>query len=424
MKTKLLLIIAAVFMAYSCSDNDDEQVKLYDVNVTLQLADDVQGLTRSNEKYVFKNVASDRSYEFTTPTGIQLPTGLYDVTYTAEVTMSNGAVSKVRAFKQSVQITETTSSIELQTYNSIDSDDLIIAEIFFPGTLTPAGKQYTGDGYVKLYNNSDHVIYADGLTLFETAYNTAMKYDYTPDIMNEAVSAEAIYTVPGNGTQYPVQPGEYFIMADNAIDHRETNANSFDLSGANVEWYDESSNPKFLDLDNPNVTNMDKWYCYTLTIWALHNRGYHAFGIARIPVDKDTFLANNYYEYSYDIVTSAGTFPMSNDAYKIPNEYVVDVVNCCEKEAFEWIVTSPALDMGWTYVGTTQSDKTRYFHSVRRKMLYLNAEGNPVFKDTNNSTEDFNPYCIASLIEEQGTAMDADGTPCTTKTYDGVTPMQ
>ncbi|MDE6308863.1 MAG: fimbrillin family protein, partial [Muribaculaceae bacterium] len=24
------------------------------------------------------------------------------------------------------------------------------------------------------------------------------------------------YTVPGNGTQYPVEPGEYFLIADNA----------------------------------------------------------------------------------------------------------------------------------------------------------------------------------------------------------------
>ena len=55
---------------------------------------------------------------------------------------------------------------------------------------------------------------------------------------------------------------------------------------------------------------------------------------------------------------------------------------------------------------------------------YLNDDGNPVLKDTNNSTEDFNPYCIASEIEIQGTAVDANGTLCTTRTYDGVTPME
>ena len=56
-------------------------------------------------------------------------------------------------------------------------------------------------------------------------------------------------------------------------------------------------------------------------------------------------------------------------------------------------------------------------------MLYLNDSGNPVLKDTNNSTEDFNADCIASEIELQGTAINASGDLCTIKTYDGVTPM-
>jgi hypothetical protein len=68
-------------------------------------------------------------------------------------------------------------------------------------------------------------------------------------------------------------------------------------------------------------------------------------------------------------------------------------------------------------------DKTRYFHSVRRKVLYL-KDGKPVLKDTNNSSEDFNPFVTPSEIENQGTAMDVNGTPCTTRTWDGVMPRQ
>lgn len=57
-------------------------------------------------------------------------------------------------------------------------------------------------------------------------------------------------------------------------------------------------------------------------------------------------------------------------------------------------------------------------------MLYVNEAGNPVLKDTNNSTEDFNARVTPSEIELQGTAIDADGTLCTTRTYDGVTPVK
>jgi hypothetical protein len=58
---------------------------------------------------------------------------------------------------------------------------------------------------------------------------------------------------------------------------------------------------------------------------------------------------------------------------------------------------------------------------VRRKVLYLDDNGTPVLKDTNNSTDDFNADCIPSEIELQGTAIDANGTPCTSLTYDGKT---
>ena len=65
-----------------------------------------------------------------------------------------------------------------------------------------------------------------------------------------------MYAIPGNGKDYPVQPGKSLLICDKAIDHREANSNSFDLSNADFEWYDDSDkNP---DIDNPQVTNLDK----------------------------------------------------------------------------------------------------------------------------------------------------------------------
>lgn len=241
--------------------------------------------------------------------------------------------------------------------------------------------------------------------------------------MDKAVTVQALYTVPGNGREHPVQPGEYFTLADVAIDHRVANPNSFDLSGADFEWYDDSNSPAHPDIDNPDVPNLDKWYCYTQSFWMLHNRGFKAYGIARIPVAKETYLKDYRYTYNYTMVLEAGTFPMSQSAYMMPNEWVVDIVNCSVASDYVWNLCAPSLDMGWTHCGKIDKDKTRFFRSVRRKMLYLDDKGHPVLKDTNNSTEDFNPDCIPSEIERQGTAMDAGGSKCTTVTYDGVTPV-
>jgi hypothetical protein len=52
-------------------------------------------------------------------------------------------------------------------------------------------------------------------------------------------------------------------------------------------------------------------------------------------------------------------------------------------------------------------------------MLYLDSNGRRVLKDTNNSSEDFNTECVPSIMEEQHTAIAADGTLAPGRTYDG-----
>lgn len=421
---KYFTMIAAMLVFCGCDDSLESSIDLYRVTMKIDMPEDVRNVELTGETFEFRNISTGRTATFPSADDIKVMVGLYDVSYTAEAHLPNGMVSTVRAFVQSVQITGDNSVVAMTAYNNMDSDDLIIAEVFFAGTLQSSGNQYYGDDYVKLYNNTDHVVYADGITLFETKFLTTQKYDYEPDIMSEAMTVQALYTVPGNGHEHPVQPGEYFTMADVAIDHRVANPNSFDLSGADFEWYDVSTAPEHLDIDNPEVPNLDKWYCYTLSFWLLHNRGFKAYGIARIPIDKEKYLKDYWYTYYYTMVLEAGTFPMSQSAYRLPNEWIVDVVNCSVASKYVWNLCAPSLDMGWTHCGTIDKDKTRYFHSVRRKMLYLNDDGNPVLKDTNNSSGDFNPDCIPSEIERQGTAIDADGTKCTMMTYDGVTPVK
>ena len=96
---------------------------------------------------------------------------------------------------------------------------------------------------------------------------TTSKYDYTPDIMNEAFSTKAIYRIPLGG-KIMVPPGESLLLCDIGMDHTVANSNSFDLTKADFEWYDVSSNPSFEDTDT-EVPNLEKIYCYTATIWGI-----------------------------------------------------------------------------------------------------------------------------------------------------------
>lgn len=415
---KLLMAAAVVLTAGGCDDKlDNNAIERYALPVAISLPANVTGEI-SNEKIEVRDVSSGAKTVYSALGDVKLKTGLYDVSYDADV-VSDGVTRHVCGYVQSVQVGEQARTVAMTAYENRLSDDFIIQEIFFTGTLQGSGNQYYGDDYVKIYNNTDHVLYADGLTFVESKFLTTEKYDYTPDIMSTHMTVQAIYTIPGSGRDYPVEPGGSLLLADTGIDHRVANPNSFDLSGADFEWFDVSSQPAHLDIDGPTVPNLDKWYCYTQSFFLLHNRGFRAYALARIPVDKDSYLAENRYTYEYVMMVAAGTFPMSQTSYKLPNKWIVDAVNCSVEAKYAWNVTSPELDRGWTYCGTMDKDKSRYFHSVRRKMLYL-KDGRPVLKDTDNSTEDFNPYCVPSEIERQGTAIDVNGTPCTTITWDGV----
>lgn len=403
----------------SCSD-DDNPVAYYHVSVTVNLPEEIASATINSEEYRFKNVSTNEVKTFMSAAEIELTEGLYDVTYTARVTMPNGVATTMRAMQQSVRITAGENTINLTAYNTIEADDLIIVEVFNCGTTNSTGGQ-NRDTYIKLYNNTDKVIYADGITMFESDFSTVQKYEYNPDVMPTHVVVRTLFTVPGDGTRFPVQPGEYFLICDRA---NQASENSFDLTHADVEWYDESQVASQQDTDNPDVPNMDKVFSYSRSITIL-DQSQRAFGIARLQVPADKFLADYAYTATYQLVTAAGTFDRTKDGcYMLPNEWVLDVVNVAPQDNYVWNVTSPALDCGWSYAALNSSDKTRFFKGMRRKMLYLNEEGNPVFKDTNNSTEDFNPRVTPSEIELQGTATDASGTLCTTRTYDGVIPVK
>lgn len=425
--SKIVIVLVAAFVMGACDDTLDEGRNTpVTPDIQVIMPADLADVVVESETFEVKNVTTGSVVKYSSRSDIQLRTGLYDVAYEAQVRcMADGEQVErhLTGFTPSVEITSSSHALSIETFENLVNDDFVISEIFFTGTLRSTGNQYYGDDYVKLYNNTDHVLYADGITFLESKFVTTEKFDYSPDIMSDCMTVEALYTVPGSGHDYPVQPGEEFWIVDTGIDHRVANENSFDCSGADFEWYDVSTQPAHMDIDSPTVPNLDRWYSYTLSFFVLHNRGFRAWAIARIPIDRDEYLTNYKYRYNYTMVLPAGTFPMSQTAYKVPNSWIVDAVNCSVESERVWNVTAPSLDRGWTYCGTMDHDKTRYFHSVRRKVLYL-KDGKPVLKDTNNSSEDFNPFVTPSEIENQGTAKDVNGTPCTTRTWDGVMPRQ
>ncbi|MBQ4475069.1 MAG: DUF4876 domain-containing protein [Bacteroidales bacterium] len=424
-KQILFLMIAMAALAFTSCKKDNVNFVFPTGNIRIILPENANITARNNQTVKFTNRTTNEVKTVSYGDEVELTKGLYDCDYTAEVeyivdgvtcnAMLSGSVSSVNIIDE--------TGFPITTYLMVSCNDFIIEEIFFTGTLRPSGTTYNGDSYIKLYNNTDKVLYADGVAILESEFTSTTKYDYSPDIQATTMTVEAIYVIPGSGTEHPVQPGESIVICDVGIDHRDANPNSFDLSHADFEWYDESTSPQNLDIDGATVPNMDKWYCYTASYWILHNRGFRSYAIARIPIAKEVYLQSYSYTYNYTMHLAAGDFDMQRTAYQIPNEWIIDGVNCSVEAERKWNILPPNIDAGWTHCGTFDHDQTRYFKSVRRKMLSLTSDRRRVLKDTNNSTDDFNTECVPSLIEQQGTATDANGTPANGVTYDGVTPM-
>lgn len=282
--------------------------------------------------------------------------------------------------------------------------EFVIEEIYFTGTALPetgSPDKYQGDQYIKIRNNTDEDLYADGMLLIlqsSVLSNMEGEIPAAVDFREEYCAGQAFYAIPGSGRDVPVKAGESLIIVNNAQNHLESNPDSWDATTADFEWYDESSNENFLDTDNPAVPNLDKWYAQTLTVHSLHNRGAYGIAIAMPPAGTtgEQFLQDHPIgdEYYYIFHSPNGSdYEKPIKGYFVPNEWVLDAVNTGGRNTFGMAPWGTSLDAGYTWCSTEDSDPDRFNKSVIRK---TGADGKLV--DTNNSSNDFTPNTTPSLL--------------------------
>lgn len=278
--------------------------------------------------------------------------------------------------------------------------EFVIEEIYFTGTALPetgSPDKYQGDQYIKIRNNTDEDLYADGMLLIlqsSVLSNMEGEIPAAVDFREEYCAGQAFYAIPGSGRDVPVKAGESLIIVNNAQNHLESNPDSWDATTADFEWYDESSNENFLDTDNPAVPNLDKWYAQTLTVHSLHNRGAYGIAIAMPPAGTtgEQFLQDHPIGDGYYYIFHSD-YEMPIKGYFVPNKWVLDAVNTGGRNTFGMAPWGTSLDAGYTWCGTEDSDPDRFNKSVIRK---TGADGKLV--DTNNSSNDFTPNTTPSLL--------------------------
>ncbi len=226
---------------------------------------------------------------------------------------------------------------------------IVINEIYYCGPVNKAFYFY--DQFVELYNTSDHIVYLDGLIVCR-----ALQKQHPTMETNDFVQVIYVFQFPGEpktGREYPLYPGEFAVIAQDAYDHSQYIKTAVDLSDADWEFFD----PYGGDIDSPppNVTNILPEHTVDFMINLAHNAVVLADGS----------------DWYYGETSESGRYQYVH----IPIETVIDAVEySSNSESTKELTTR--LDAGFAGIGMTKYSG----QSVERRVAG---------EDTDNSTIDF-----------------------------------
>ncbi|TKG92994.1 DUF4876 domain-containing protein [Puteibacter caeruleilacunae] len=258
MKSLFYSALCCLFLLgmYSCSDDDtiaggivkieveypDTYSQSYDrSNIEVKL---ISETNTGNERTLATDVNGLVTFEDVTP-------GTYNVSIALNLNVDKA--EELTGHAEDLVMNATENGLNVVSEQTLEKvvilaaqplGDLVIKQTYFNET----SDRYFDDEFVEIYNNSDHVIYADGLMI--GSYHPKNVDMFDNDTENAYFGC--IWQLPGSGEEYPIQPGESIIIAEDARDHTVENQNSFDLSGADFETYVDG----YDDLDNGLVPDV------------------------------------------------------------------------------------------------------------------------------------------------------------------------
>ncbi len=318
----------------------------------------------------------------------------------------------------------TATSIEIK---SARLGDLVIKQVYYPGSHATQGASFR-DQFIEIYNNSNEVIYADGLFIAQlygknnmTVNATSLangQFDWSKSLGMTAgssantdyVYADYVLQVPGSGTQYPIQPGQSLVIAQNGSNHKAPLVDNtgvpvtvlnpsltVDLSTADFEAYlgdfklSIGDTVYKYDLQNPAVKDLTIAYWGRTGYWnsnndfLIDNLGRDSFAIFRMN-DFDALP-----DYADPTVSVVGT---NTKFYKqIPVSVIIDGV---ELQHFNPNSQRPKMLGSAVDASFINTDAAFNSQSVIRKTKTVLPDGRRILEDTNNSANDFVKLSMAN----------------------------
>ncbi|MBR1522802.1 MAG: DUF4876 domain-containing protein [Bacteroidales bacterium] len=318
--------------------------------------------------------------------------GIYNLNVAASVS-EGPAILNFIGTAQSVQVTADASATVKVAESKTSA--LVFKEVYYNGCtiVEPSeedeyGETYFRDQFYEIYNNSTETVYADGLCIAVGLWQSYASYDfsviYTYDIPNpeKYIFLKTIWQIPGDGTQYPVKPGESFVVCQWGTNHTaETLAGnkSIDLSGAEFEAIiAETTLWNGLVITDNAAVNMSRVVetGYAMPQW-----------MASVG-DDAVVLFNPSVELKNENFISCTNDEYGPDVREVLRSDILDAVqwrtNKEDGEKAGGLYLPAEIDGGFQALGASYTGK-----SISRKAASTREDGTVVYQDTNNASVDF-----------------------------------
>jgi len=378
---KIVFAAMAALAVLTVSCNKEETAKSYQLNVTVTLPEvvsvsEITDLTaeavKGNKTTALEVTPTETGY---TVAGV-LTQGEYNVSVSGKLVGTNNVIGTASvSLYEDVDLTIALSLVS-------QSPILIKAVQYTPGKQ--AYIQPLSDTWIELVNNSDEVQYLDQIILLggmgrQTKPNAWQANGY--ENLYGGVTQSPVYAFPGNGTDYPLQPGQSVVIANSPINHQaqgEGFENCADLSKADWEFY-ASYNAK--DTDYEGIPNMELIHApYTSQLNWGQNFFAWAGAIVKLP---EGITPAQYAAKEENLMATPGT-TSSYQYLMFPNEYVLDAIDVWESGAEVHYPTFLPVDDAEGILGPDAWSGL----AVRRKVSRI-ENGRAYYKDTNKSSADF-----------------------------------
>ena len=411
LKFALAALVCPVLLS-SCSDDENEKNIQVKFNAIPKVAGTLDVSALEGTPVLFTEVRNQNTKSFPLDANgsvvASLPMGVYNVAIEKSITNAQGEDIVISLRMENVNVNAEGQMIDGYV-NSLPASalgkDFIFSEVFFNGE-TNSGRMMHPDQYIVLFNPTEDVLYADGVSIGVTMHlswqNKQLWYDsYYPN----QVPIGGFITIPGSGEEHAVQPGEKLVIAFTAINHSEVvngeiaYDHAVDLSGADFEIY---YGPDANDVDNPDVPNV---------LITENGDSYGFFFQPRGYVSPVMFRLENGLQSTVDAFVNGHTSLSKThvDATETTPEGDIDIhILAVETEKIiDGIQTSDVPQDIKTRVVPETVDRGKFLvNGCHRQELCIRKEikvGDKIFyQDTNNSLEDMqdvNERKAAGLIQ-------------------------